>query len=142
MNTVHEFPANVHQFRSPFASGHEETSHRWICDPARLCLVLGNPETGAWSYEVDLEDCTTSAQALDWIMQVASKTWATDAVIAGLVRAIRDVLNPQSTLCSFGKERGPLDVRARLTPSPVQGVEAAKPREPRPIPAKTRRTAR
>lgn len=54
-------------------------------------------------YEVDLEQCTTSAEVLDWIAQVASKDWATDEVVAGLVRAINDLLAPQENLCSGGK---------------------------------------
>ena len=63
-------------------------------------------ETGAaYSYSVDLERCTTSAQMLDWIMQIAGKTWANDVCLAGLVRALDDVLAPQGTLCSFGKSK-------------------------------------
>lgn len=54
-------------------------------------------------YEVDLEQCTTSAEVLDWIAQVATKPWATDEVIAGLVRALNDVLAPQEHLCSSGQ---------------------------------------
>ena len=83
---------------------------RWYVHAELLALYLGDPQTGAWAYEIDLERCRTSAQVLDWIMQVASKIWATDAVIAGLVRALNDVLDPQATLCSFGQERGPLNV--------------------------------
>lgn len=54
-------------------------------------------------YQVDLEQCTTSAEVLDWIAQVAEKPLATNEVIAGLVRAINDVLAPQQHLCSGGK---------------------------------------
>jgi hypothetical protein len=60
--------------------------------------VLTHPD-----YEVDLDDCLTSAEVLDWIMQVAGKTWADDATLAGLVRALGDVLQPQARLCSWGK---------------------------------------
>jgi hypothetical protein len=39
-------------------------------------------------YPIDLEClCTTSAQMLDTIMQVAGKTWATDTCLAGLAAA-------------------------------------------------------
>ncbi|HEX4473999.1 MAG TPA: hypothetical protein VH142_02910 [Polyangiaceae bacterium] len=69
-------------------------------------------------YEVDLERCETAAACLDWIMQIAAKTWATPDVIAGLVDAFDALLDPQTTLCSFGQERGPIDparvIRARL----------------------------
>jgi hypothetical protein len=87
----------------------------WYLHAQTLSLYLGDPMTGAWTYAVDLERCATSAQLADWIFQVASKTWATDAVIGELVRALNDVLDPQATLCSFGQERGPLDVAALLT---------------------------
>jgi hypothetical protein len=53
-------------------------------------------------YEVDLDRCTTSAEVLDHICQVVDKTWADDAIVAGLVRALNDVLKPQANLCSFG----------------------------------------
>jgi hypothetical protein len=56
-------------------------------------------------YWIDLERCTTPAEVLDWIAKVAGKTWADDATVAGLARALNDVLRPQSTLCSFGRPR-------------------------------------
>ncbi|WP_345390935.1 hypothetical protein [Haloechinothrix salitolerans] len=61
-------------------------------------LTLGHDD-----YYVDLERCTTSAEVLDWIAQVAEKPWANDEVLAGLVRALNDVLAPQEHLCSRGK---------------------------------------
>lgn len=111
-----------------------DTSFRWHLDRERLCLVLGDSTTGAWAYEVDLERCRTSAEALDWIMQVAGKTWATDAVIAGLVRALDDCLSPQAHLCGCGRESGPVNVRALIlrgarfrlpTPEELGGIREA-----------------
>lgn len=59
-----------------------------------------------YRYEVDLELCTSSAQVLDWICQVARKEWSgRDRVIAGLVTALDDVLNPQARLCSCGRSK-------------------------------------
>jgi hypothetical protein len=66
---------------------------------------------GGYRYEVDLEECTTSARVLDRIIQLAGKEWARgdpaarNALIAGLVTALDDVLRPQATLCSFGQSR-------------------------------------
>ena len=57
---------------------------------------------GTFRYGVDLERCRTSAQALDWIYQVAHKQWATDEILVQLVRALDDVLRPQQNLCSMG----------------------------------------
>jgi len=68
-------------------------------------------------YEVDLERCASSAEVLDWLVQVTNKTWVRGAhgalVVGGLVRALRDVLDPQTHLCSFGHDRriGPDSVR-------------------------------
>lgn len=56
-------------------------------------------------YEIDLDECRTSAQVLDWICQIAHKTWATDAVLAALVRQLDRVLRPQVNLCSGGVEQ-------------------------------------
>lgn len=85
----------------------------WSLDRRTLCLVLRDVN-GDDLYEIDLERCRTSAQLLDWVMQVAGKLWATDAVLAGLVRALDAYLDPQTRLCSFGMERGPIDVRTLL----------------------------
>jgi hypothetical protein len=42
---------------------------------------------------------------LDTTMQVAGKGWVTNACLAGLVRALDDILHPQSTLCSCGTNK-------------------------------------
>lgn len=65
-------------------------------------------------YYVSLDECTTSAQVLDWIMQVTSKTWATDKILADLLRALVDLIHPQATLCSGGEELGPINTRAAV----------------------------
>jgi len=82
----------------------------WIFNRKDFALDHRN-EKGQVDYQVALEQCTTSAQVLDWIMQVLGKTWATDATVAGLVRQLDRLLRPQKTLCSRGVERGPIDVR-------------------------------
>lgn len=99
---------------------------------AELCLILaadrqnrirfgwGNWEYRAHNltlfhvehrYEIDLERCATSAQILDWIFQISSKDWGTEDV-ATLIQAFDDLLAPQRFICSVGRERGPIDVRA------------------------------
>lgn len=57
-------------------------------------------------YEIDLDECTTSAQVLDWICQAAKKEWVTATVLGQLVIAINDLLDPQTTLCPWGVESG------------------------------------
>lgn len=55
-------------------------------------------------YEVDLERCDTPAKMLDFIMQVSSKakTYSSEDV-GDLVRALEEILQPQATICSFGR---------------------------------------
>lgn len=84
----------------------------WRLYPPTLVLVLvgtiHRPDGTTLEYEryeVDLERCLTSAEVLDWICQVAGKGYADDAVLAGLVRALDDILHPQAFLCSFGEAR-------------------------------------
>lgn len=64
-------------------------------------------------YYVDLEECTTSARVLDRIIQVSKKPWADDATVAGLIRALGDVLSPQRELCSFGTSKHLAKTRIR-----------------------------
>jgi hypothetical protein len=53
----------------------------------------------------DVERFTSSAAVLDAIMQVAGKSWADDARLAGLVHALDDILHPQANLCSGGGDK-------------------------------------
>ncbi len=78
-------------------------------NPWRLNLEELLLELDDGTYEVALDDCRTSAGVLDSIIQVAVGAWATDAIIAGLVRALDVVLDPQTHLCHEGKEQGPTD---------------------------------
>jgi len=84
---------------------------RHIQDAAVLEL---RDSTGRWLYEVDLARCRTSAEVLDWLVQVRNKRWATAAIVAGLIGALDDLLHLQATLCSGGHERGPIDVASTL----------------------------
>ena len=78
----------------------------WKFDPRRLTLAYGR------HYWIDLGQCPTSAAVLDFIMQVAGKTWATEEVLAFLVRDLLHLLHPQYNLCRSGEERGPINVAA------------------------------
>ncbi len=74
----------------------------WRFDLAAGIIVIDKPV----EYYIVLDRCRTSAEVLDWISQVMQKTWATDAILAGLVRALDEVLQLQPNLCSGGVERG------------------------------------
>jgi hypothetical protein len=56
-------------------------------------------------YPIDLETCNRSSEVLDWIAQITGKEWATDECIAGLVRALDDILDLQANLCSRGDDK-------------------------------------
>lgn len=71
----------------------------WHLDPDLRTLWTN---AGGYLYEIDLDQCTTSAEVLDWIMQLHGKQWGVD-VVSGLVAAFRDILHPQANLCSFGR---------------------------------------
>jgi hypothetical protein len=55
-----------------------------------------------------LTDVRSSADILDWIVWVSAKPWATDAVIAGLVRAFNDIFEPSQASAGQGKTLGGL----------------------------------
>jgi len=54
-------------------------------------------------YQVSLRDCCNSAQILDWIAQVADKTWASNELIGELVRYLDYLLHLQASVCGGGK---------------------------------------
>jgi hypothetical protein len=79
----------------------------WHLDEDLLVLWT---EAGGYRYEIDLEECLSSAHVLDWICQIAGKTWgggedAHDRIVGGLVNAFIGVLHPQANLCSFGASK-------------------------------------
>ena len=65
-------------------------------------------------YEVDLDQCRDSAGILDWIFQ--RKAYYTAQDVNDLVSAFKDVLSPQSKVCSGGTNRRikPRHFRAEL----------------------------
>jgi hypothetical protein len=120
----------------------------WSLDGERMCLVFaGQPvEHGDGSgvtqgvplyvaivgkYEVDLERISDSASMLDWISQIAKKTWATARVTRDLLNALEDVFHLQKNLCggAMGGGKGgriignpPEFLRRRFATVGVDGV--------------------
>jgi len=57
-------------------------------------------------YEVDLERCNSSAEILDWIVQVAGKSFITEADLGHLIRALDDLAcSLQSKVCGLGHDK-------------------------------------
>jgi hypothetical protein len=81
----------------------------WRYD-ARL-LTLTHTER---RYEVDLEQCNTSAEILDWLCQVSHKVWCTREDTGYLLQAIDDLLDPQAHVGSNGVEQVGFSTRAYL----------------------------
>jgi hypothetical protein len=76
----------------------------WCLDKGSIDLVLRDDE-GREMYWFSLAGLTDSAEVLDCIAQIAMKTWATDVVLASLVRALCDILEPQARLCCSGQHK-------------------------------------
>lgn len=85
----------------------------WRFNPSNLCLEFHH--NGRWMYEIDLEECKTSAEVLDWVFQISQKTWASPGIVHSMLAALSDLLEPQESLCSGGEEQGPLNVKRALS---------------------------
>lgn len=90
----------------------------WRFDRRLRTLSYTAADDPTIQYEIDLECCQTSAAMLDWIMQITNKAWATDSVIADLVRALNRIIEPQAKLCSFAGARP--DLGKHLTPAQLR----------------------
>lgn len=81
----------------------------WRLD-AETLVIYSDPDSHVgYRYEIDLEDCQSSARVLDWICQISQKHWGTEtenaSCVAGLIAAFNDVLHPQASLCSWGTSK-------------------------------------
>ena len=72
---------------------------------------------GSMMYWVDLDRMADSDQVLDWICQVAHKTWCSTETLGNLVRAIDEIVSPQKNLCSFALTRRNPKVEAPAAPA-------------------------
>lgn len=64
----------------------------WYYDPSNQTLNYQPEGCATELYYVDLDRCTSYAEAWDWVSHIGNKTWATDAVLGGLVRALTELL--------------------------------------------------
>ena len=78
----------------------------WVYDPNTL--VLRHQRT---DYEVDLEQATTAAQLLDWILQMARRPWMGVQEMLVLLQAVADakgIGSLQGALCPYGQNMPPV----------------------------------
>jgi hypothetical protein len=59
-------------------------------------------------------ECVDSAKTLDWIAQVANKTWATAEDLGNLVRALHELIDLQAVICGNGTDGVAIGIRGRL----------------------------
>ncbi len=90
-----------------------ETPHttrwgHWTYDATSATL---NHDDG---YKVTLDECATSAEALNQILEVHNAKWTTPEDVGYFVMGIRALLRPQKTLCSMGQDKRIDDVRAAI----------------------------
>jgi hypothetical protein len=71
----------------------------WELDTEDLILAHGE------DYWIDLQRISTSAEMLDWICQLAQKSWVTPTALGYLVLAFEDIFDPQANLCGSGKSK-------------------------------------
>lgn len=79
----------------------------WTFDPTAQTLEH------AGGYWVPLNEMVTSANTLDYIFQIAGKSWASEEDIGYFIALLAATIDPQATLCSFGKDQR-FDARSHL----------------------------
>lgn len=103
IRTIKRNPKTIKQILEEQGIEAHQKWGNWTFIESNLTLEYkGGKEHPEDQYDVDLEECRTSAEMLDYIMQIASKTWANNDMIADLIRALNACLRPQANLCSFG----------------------------------------
>jgi hypothetical protein len=68
-------------------------------------LMLDEGQPGRRLYEVDLDRITSSTDALDWLCQVAHKSWATHQTVGDLLRALECCIGSLQGLCHRDRMR-------------------------------------
>ena len=86
----------------------------WLFEEGQFVTYKDAPYRPDKGYDITLPALTTSAQVLDAIAQVNTKTWATPKVVGDLVRLLDALLHFQGNYCGSGFEHGPVDVAAHL----------------------------
>jgi hypothetical protein len=86
--------------------------HGWEFDADGCYLVSPQPH----EYVVRLGGVSSSAALLDWVSQVAKKSWAREdpKIMAGMMNAVMDICQPQKHLCSMGTEQSPEDYNRKM----------------------------
>lgn len=84
-------------------------------------------DTGTYTYEIDLDECTSVGRVLDWLMHMRIKTWITSADLGDLLMAFDDIFNGYARLVEPTRKTS-LDAKTALKafiarPKPLGRVE-------------------
>ncbi len=74
----------------------------WQFSPEQLKLLL--LQDGIAKYSVDLKKITSSAHMLNVVFDVSTKTWANHQIVGELITNLRELFDPQATLCEGGED--------------------------------------
>lgn len=90
----------------------------WLPLDSKFCVCIDREnltipiyEDGAQIYEIDLAECTNSAELLDWIMQIHGKTWCTSDLMSEVLETLNAACleyfdQPvQGVFCPMGNDR-------------------------------------
>lgn len=77
----------------------------WQLNNDGTALTLDPSGQGLAHDWIDLTRCTTAAEVLDTIFHAARHGEVDDALIAGMIRALDDMLDPMANLCSHGRPK-------------------------------------
>ena len=86
------------QYGQAQALGRLDALRHWRVNFSNLTIEHAR---GPEFYYVDLERCLSSAEVLDWIIQIERKRWG-GGVVEELVWLLNLLLDPQAHLCGFG----------------------------------------
>lgn len=79
--------------------------------PETLEIVIPVPGHKGYEYPIDLERCKTSAQFLDWILQIHSKNWCDAELLKALLDCFETTCESvfgqtlQGVFCPFGQNQ-------------------------------------
>ena len=81
--------------------------YHWCWIPESRTLLY---KSESISYAVPIDEMSTTANTLDWIFQLAEKTWLSRESLGAFVRAVNELIRPQACLCCGGNDQGPINV--------------------------------
>ena len=80
-------------------------------DQKTIDVIVDPNDQNTSTYEIDLVRATNSAELLDWILQVAEKSWCTPQHLFDLIEEIGNTClaifgnSPQGVYCPGGSDR-------------------------------------